>query len=91
MMRDIVINSIKKINKNLKNKDLEEVSDSDDLFAKLDSMAILDLVLEIESSIEQHYGYYLQIADDTIMDQDKSPFRTIEKLVIFLEKRNNSA
>ena len=87
-MKDIVFNAIKVVNKDLKKKELETISDSDDLFGKLDSMAILDLVLEIESAIEQKYGYYLQIADDTIMDQEKSPFRTIEKLVVFLEKKN---
>jgi len=51
MIKDIVFEAVKSVNKELKNKDLEVVSEETILFERLDSMAILDLILEIEGSI----------------------------------------
>jgi acyl carrier protein len=63
------------------------LSESDTLFEKLDSMAILDLILEIENGIQLEFGQYMQIADDTMMDVIKTPFKTVETLVDFIEKK----
>ncbi len=87
MIKDIVFEAIKAVNEELKNKELEMLSESDTLFEKLDSMAILDLILEIENGIQLEFGQYMQIADDTMMDVIKTPFKTVETLVDFIEKK----
>jgi acyl carrier protein len=89
MIKDIVIKAVKVVNEELKNKELEVISDSDTLFEKLDSMAILDLILEIEDSIQKEFGQYVQVADDTMMDSIKTPFKTVGTLIDFLEKKIN--
>jgi hypothetical protein len=50
-------------------------------------MAILDLILEIEGSMQAEYGRYIQVADDTMMDAVKTPFKTVGTLVEFIEGR----
>ena len=85
MIKDIVFKAVKSVNKELKNKDLEVVSEETILFERLDSMAILDLILEIEGSIQVEYGRYIQVADDTMMDAIKTPFKTVGTLVEFIE------
>ena len=87
MIKDIVFEAVKSVNKELKNKDLEVVSEETILFERLDSMAILDLILEIEGSIQVEYGRYIQVADDTMMDAIKTPFKTVGTLVEFIEGR----
>ena len=85
MIKDIVFEAVKSVNKELKNKDLEVISEETILFERLDSMAILDLILEIEGSIQVEYGRYIQVADDTMMDAIKTPFKTVGTLVEFIE------
>jgi len=85
MIKDIVFKAVKSVNKELKNKDLEVVSEETILFERLDSMAILDLILEIEGSMQAEYGRYIQVADDTMMDAIKTPFKTVGTLVEFIE------
>ncbi len=87
MIKDIVFKAVKSVNKELKNKDLEVVSEETILFERLDSMAILDLILEIEGSMQAEYGRYIQVADDTMMDAVKTPFKTVGTLVEFIEGR----
>jgi acyl carrier protein len=85
MIKDIVLKAVKSVNKELKNKDLKVVSEETILFEKLDSMAILDLILEIEDNIQTEYGKYIQVADDTMMDAIKTPFKTVGTLIEFIE------
>ena len=85
MIKDIVLKAVKSVNKELKNKDLKVVSEETILFEKLDSMAILDLILEIEDNIQKEYGKYIQVADDTMMDAIKTPFKTVGTLIEFIE------
>ena len=85
MIKDIVFEAVKSVNKELKNKDLKVVSEETILFEKLDSMAILDLILEIEDNIQTEYGKYIQVADDTMMDAIKTPFKTVGTLIEFIE------
>jgi D-alanine--poly(phosphoribitol) ligase subunit 2 len=89
MIRDVVLNSLQVVNKEYKNKELEFISDNDDIFDVLDSMAILDLILEIEDSLHIRLGKYIQVADDSIMDGKNTPFKTVGTLVEFLEKKIN--
>jgi len=87
MIKDIVLEAIKSVNMELKNKDLETVSEETALFDRLDSMAILDLILEIEGGIQTEFGRYVQVADDTMMDSIKTPFKTVGTLVEFVEEK----
>ena len=86
-MRELLLNAIKEINKDLNIKELENIDDNTNLFELLDSMAVLDLILEIETQIENKYGRYVQIADESIMDALKSPFRRFDLLIKYVDAR----
>ncbi len=38
------------------------------IYDNLDSMALLDFILEVEDSLQKEFGKYIQIADETTMD-----------------------
>jgi len=84
-MKQLLKEAIKEINEDLEIKELENITDDTPLFELLDSMAVLDLILELESKLQEKYGKYIQIADETIMDSNKTPFKTFETLKEFLE------
>jgi len=84
-MEKLLKEAIKEINEELEIDELENVTDDTPLFELLDSMAVLDLILEIESKLQDKYGKYIQIADETTMDATKTPFKTFKTLKEFLE------
>lgn len=88
-MRDLLIEAIKEVNEELKVEELEDIKDDTPIFELLDSMAVLDLVLEIEDKLQQKYSRYIQIADDKTMDVLNSPFKTFKTLVDYAEGKVN--
>ncbi len=88
-MRDLLIDAIKEINEELEVKELEKVEDETPVFELLDSMAVLDLVLEIEDRLQQKYSRYIQIADDKTMDTIDTPFKTFKTLLTYVQGRVN--
>jgi len=88
-MRDLLIDAIDEINEELEIKELEKIQDDTPIFELLDSMAVLDLVLEIEDRLQQKYSRYIQIADDKTMDAIHTPFKTFETLFNYIEGKVN--
>jgi len=88
-MRDLVISAIEEVNKELEIEELKNLKDDTPIFELLDSMAILDLVLELEDRLQQKYSRYIQIADDKTMDVLHTPFKTLKTLLEYLEERVN--
>ena len=88
-MRDLLIEAIKEINEDIKIKELKNIQDNTPIFELLDSMAVLDLVLEIEDRLQQKYSRYIQIADDKTMDALHSPFKTFKTLLSYIEDKVN--
>jgi len=88
-MRDLLIDAIKEINEDLEIEELEEIRDDTPIFELLDSMAVLDLVLEIEDRLQQKYSRYIQIADDKTMDAINTPFKTFKTLLDYVEGKVN--
>ncbi|WP_456432137.1 hypothetical protein [Nitratifractor sp.] len=83
----IVLESIARINKDLDNPKLRHPAPDDPLFAELDSMAVLDLILEIEARLQEHLGRYVQIADERSMDPQKTPFLTVQSAIEHVRER----
>jgi len=88
-MRQLLLKAIREINKDLNLQELENVNENTPLFELLDSVAVLDLILEIEGLLEDKYGKYIQIADDKSMDAVHTPFKTFQILLKYLERRVN--
>ncbi len=88
-MKDLLIGAIKEINEDLEIEELEEIEDDTPIFELLDSMAVLDLILEIENRLQEKYSRYIQIADDKTMDAINTPFKTFETLLDYVERKTN--
>ena len=88
-MRDLVIDAIEEINSELDIEELRDLQDNSPIFELLDSMAILDLVLELEDRLQQKYSRYIQIADDKTMDTLNTPFKTLKTLLECVEGKVN--
>lgn len=86
-LREIILEAIKNINEDLKIDELNSVDDETPLFELLDSLGTLDLILELESSLEDATGNYIAVASEESMDTKKTPFKTIVTLSNYLQKR----
>ena len=88
-MQELVKDSIKEINEDLEIVEFENITDETKIFENIDSVAVLDLVLEIEDKLQKKYGKYIQIADDKTMDIANTPFKDFKTLVSYLEEKIN--
>lgn len=46
----------------------------------LESIQLINFIVDVEQSIEKEFGRTLSIADEKAMSQKNSPFRTVETL-----------
>lgn len=88
-MRDLLIKAIIIVNEEAGEEALESIDDDTELFDILDSMAILDLILEIENLLQDKTGRYVQIANDKVMDIEQTPFKTFATLCRYVEEKVN--
>ena len=58
--------------------ELGALGPEDDLFNKIDSFAVVELLLETESEVEKAVGRYVPLADESILDSTRSPLRRIQ-------------
>ncbi len=86
-IKDILIDAIAEVNEELGIEELKDIQNDTPLFTLLDSMAVLDLILEIEDRLQQKYGKYIQIADDKSMDPLNTPFKTFQTLLEYVQER----
>lgn len=89
MIKNIILESVALINEELEHEALDKVNEQTLLFEALDSIAVLDLILELESRLETEYGCYIQVADEKSMDAINTPFKTVATLTNFLEQKIN--
>jgi len=85
VIREIILESLVEINKEFKNIELMNITNETLIFDHLDSMGVLDLIIEIENKIQIQFGSYIQIADDSVMDEIETPFKTLSTLIDFIE------
>ena len=85
MIREIILESLEEVNKELKSVEFFDIKNETLIFDNMDSMAVLELIIEIENKLQMQYGKFIQIADDTIMDEVQTPFKTLSSLIEFVE------
>ena len=88
-MEILLKEAIKEINEDLEIIEFENITNNIKIFENIDSVAVLDLILEIEDRLQKKYGRYIQIADDKTMDVANTPFKDFKTLVVYLEEKVN--
>jgi acyl carrier protein len=86
-LRKIITDAIATINEELQIDALKTLEDDTPLFELLDSLGTLDLILELESVLEEETGRYIAVADEKSMNKDKTPFKTLLTLEEYLRQR----
>ena len=56
----------------------------------LDSMALVNLVVDLEELIEDDYGKTITLADEKAMSRRTSPFSTVQNLIYYVQEQLNS-
>jgi len=85
-MQELIIESLKELNKDLELKEFENITSNTPIFEVLDSVAVLDLILDLEERLQKKYNRYIQIADDKTMDAQNTPFKNVETLSKYLKE-----
>lgn len=58
--------------------ELSGLGPEDDLYERIDSFAVVELLLETESEVENAVGRYVPLADESILDSTRSPLRRLQ-------------
>lgn len=77
-MEEILKRAIKEV------KDIE-IDENTNLLEELDSVGVLELILELENQLQSKYNRYIQVANEFSMDKEQSPFTSYKKLLKYLE------
>lgn len=67
---------------------LRSLTAESNLFDHLDSLTVVDLLLESEMQLEEATGRYVTLADETIFDAYKSPLRRWADWVAYVERKH---
>ena len=82
----LIYSSVDEINLDLEEK--LEKNELENLFSansKLDSMGLVNFIVDIEERIQNHFQLDITLADDKAMSQITSPFKTIGSLAEYIE------
>ena len=85
----LVIRSVEALNKNWKHTDLKSVFSDTLLYSSggsLDSMQLVQLVAELEESIELELNQIVTLADEKAMSQKRSPFHSVKTMVNYIDQ-----
>lgn len=55
-----------------------------DLFTEIDSFAVVELLLQTETEVENATGSYIPLANDAVLDADKSPLRELRQWIAYV-------
>ena len=56
----------------------------------LDSMALVNLIVDLEELIEDDYGKTITLADEKAMSRRTSPFSRVQNLIDYVQEQLNS-
>ncbi len=80
-IKNILFSVLQEIGKELEIEVLKQVDEGTDIYDNLDSMALLDFILEVEDGLQKEFGRYIQIADETTMDAELTSLKNIDSAI----------
>lgn len=86
---DVLEEALRRVNEHVGAPALAEPGPETNVFDAVDSMAIVDLLLETEALLEEKTGKYVPLADETIFDAERSPLRRWADWVAIVEQRHD--
>lgn len=86
-LRKLILDALHTINEDLQCETLRTINEQTPLFEILDSLGTLDLILELESLLQNELGRYIAVANEQSMNCKETPFKTIVTLEAYLAQR----
>jgi len=94
---NVIFSAVEEVNGQLPRKQRLEKSIDTILFGKsgkLDSLALVNLIVAVEEKIQEEFGVTVTLADERAMSQTNSPFKSLGTLAdyvaLLLEGQTNS-
>lgn len=87
-IEQVLRETLEKILASIEEPGLRSLTDESNLFENLDSLTVVDMLLEAEMQLEKATGRYVTLADETIFDASKSPLRTWAGWVAYVESKH---
>jgi acyl carrier protein len=77
----ILFDILKEMGEELEIETFKNINEQTAIYDKLDSMALLDFILEVEDALQKTFGRYIQIADETTMDRKSTPLKSLNSTI----------
>jgi hypothetical protein len=87
-LEGVLREAVRRVNELVQSPELADVGPETNLFDTVDSMAIVDLLLETEALLEERAGRYVALADEKTFDASASPLLRWSNWVTYVEQRH---
>jgi acyl carrier protein len=87
-INEIIFQALNSINDERDPNEIIEVHEETCLFGEngvLDSLSLVTAIVDIESAISEASGQDICLTDDKAMNQENSPFSTVQSLTAYIE------
>ncbi|MGB8167113.1 MAG: acyl carrier protein [Chthoniobacteraceae bacterium] len=84
---DLIISTVTDFLGSARLAEVGKIDASTRLFGRegiLDSLGLVNLLLDIEQQVNEQHGLAIALADDRAMSQTRSPFRSVETLADYI-------
>ena len=78
---EIVRHSLAEVGREWGRPEFEDVGPNFDVFEMIDSFAVVELLLQTEADLETAIGRYVPLADEQVLDFEKSPLRSLDRWI----------
>ena len=85
---DLLNTALERVTADLDVPALKAPQPDTDVFALVDSLVIVNLLLETEMMLEQETGSYVPLADENLFDAAKSPLRSWARWIAYVGERH---
>jgi hypothetical protein len=80
-VEEIVRHSLAESGREWGRPEFSDLADDANIFEAIDSFAVVELLLQTESDLEAAIGRYVPLADEQVLDADKSPLRALNRWI----------
>lgn len=87
-IEQVLEEAVRRVNEHVQSPGLETLAPDTNVFDAVDSMAIVDLLLESESLLEDATGKYVALANEKMFDAGASPLLRWSDWVAHVEQRH---
>ena len=94
LIQEIIFDSLKNLNEELLENNKREItieSPLSGIHGTFDSMALVNLILEVEDTINVKFNTNIMIVDEKALAKENSPFKTVAAFVNYVAELVNNA